>query len=383
MRHLLFCTCVLLLPGVLSAQPDTKREVDLVIRDAQIFDGEVAREGYLVVDQGMIVAITDELHEFLPRKTVHADGKTVLPTFGNAHTHSWFPAHLKEANDHGISRIFDMHGTDHGAAMLRGLRDSLGYAEYYSTGSGATVPEGHGTQYGIPVPIIDHQTSAAQFTKDRAQAGADYIKILREPSRPTLSYLQCDTVINTAHALDLVAVAHVTVADDAVRLAEGGVDGFVHIWYDRTMTEEELGTVAANDVFMVPTLIVIRGAIDVWKEQGGRKLVPFEQVLQETFRAYAGGVRLLAGTDAPNFNITHGKDLHEEVILLASSGIPEIDALRAATSNIADAFKMDDFGRLRPGARADFFIVEGDPLSNIEDLRNDKQVWRRGVLVVE
>jgi imidazolonepropionase-like amidohydrolase len=42
-------------------------------------------------------------------------------------------------------------------------------------------------------------------------------------------------------------------------------------------------------------------------------------------------------------------------------GLPYAEALRAITSNVADAFGLDA-GRLQPGARGDVVLWSGDPL---------------------
>lgn len=70
--------------------------------------------------------------------------------------------------------------------ILKAFQDSTNYANYLSAGPGATVPSGHGTQFGMPTPTIDSSTSAQAFTLNRVEGGSDYIKILREPSRPTI-----------------------------------------------------------------------------------------------------------------------------------------------------------------------------------------------------
>lgn len=89
-------------------------------------------------------------------------------------------------------------------------------------------------------------------------------------------------------------------------------------------------------------------------------------VLQQlAMRLHERGVLLLAGTDAPIFCLP-GACLHEEIGLLAASGIGAFEALRAATANagLFDArirHAATRFGVVRTGMRADLQLLACDP----------------------
>jgi imidazolonepropionase-like amidohydrolase len=67
--------------------------------------------------------------------------------------------------------------------------------------------------------------------------------------------------------------------------------------------------------------------------------------------------------------------------LLVKVGLTPAEALTAATAAPADAFGLDDRGRIAPGLRADLLLVNGDPVSDITALRDITTIWRRGVRV--
>ncbi|MCC7042644.1 MAG: amidohydrolase family protein [Acidobacteria bacterium] len=92
------------------------------------------------------------------------------------------------------------------------------------------------------------------------------------------------------------------------------------------------------------------------------------------------GVTLIAGTDAMGYPlVTPGSSLHRELDLLVGSGIPPLDALRAATLEPARFLKRPtEFGRIAPGMRADLLLVEGNPLDDITRLRAPVGVMARG-----
>ena len=55
-----------------------------------------------------------------------------------------------------------------------------------------------------------------------------------------------------------------------------------------------------------------------------------------------------------------------------------MDALRTATSRSADRLGFSYSGRLRPGARADFIILEASPLDDIRNTRRIAGVYLAG-----
>jgi hypothetical protein len=90
------------------------------------------------------------------------------------------------------------------------------------------------------------------------------------------------------------------------------------------------------------------------------------------------GVPILAGTDAPNPGTAHGASLHRELELLVQAGLSPLEALQAATSSAARAFRLDDRGRIARGLRADVVLVDGDPTTDIRMTRAVVGVWKEG-----
>jgi imidazolonepropionase-like amidohydrolase len=60
-------------------------------------------------------------------------------------------------------------------------------------------------------------------------------------------------------------------------------------------------------------------------------------------------------------------------------GMSPMDAIKAATSRAADLLDMKgDLGVIAPGAYADIIAVNGDPLANIDALKNTAFVMKDG-----
>ena len=73
--------------------------------------------------------------------------------------------------------------------------------------------------------------------------------------------------------------------------------------------------------------------------------------------------------------------MHHELELLGKAGLKPTEILAAATANAAEAFRLDDRGRILPGRRADMLLVRGDPTADILAIRDIVRVWKIGVEV--
>jgi adenine deaminase len=70
--------------------------------------------------------------------------------------------------------------------------------------------------------------------------------------------------------------------------------------------------------------------------------------------------------------------IHGELQLLTQAGLTPSEALEAATSAPADAFRLTDRGRIVRGARADLVLVDGNPLADITATRAIVRVFKNG-----
>ena len=97
-------------------------------------------------------------------------------------------------------------------------------------------------------------------------------------------------------------------------------------------------------------------------------------------RLVSAGGRVAAGT---GFELggypPPGVGLHRELAALVRAGLTPIEAIRAATSTAAELVgAKPSTVRFTPGADADFIVVSGDPLKQIEALVNVTHVVRAG-----
>jgi len=407
--------------GVLALVPEPVRESHenpdpsgpgTAIVNARVFDGEQVHENAsLLIAAGRVRALGPELEIPAGARVVDAAGRTVLPGLIDAHVHSFGSARV-DALRFGVTTVLDMFRPPFDFDQTRAERASFGpidKADLFSAGFLATADGGHGTQYGIEVPTLAGPEEASDWVAARKAEGSDWIKIIIEPGwggreLPTLDAAAVAALVEEAHAQGLMAVAHVSIYDDAMMAIEAGIDGLVHLFADQPVDAAFVDAARSAGVFVVPTLPVLAGlhghGDPGWMETHpvlGPRITPAQrQGLAQRFPMSGGGesawsklvtsvralhsagIPILAGSDAPNPGTAHGVSVHHALRLLVEAGLSPSAALRAATTVPAAEFGLEGRGCLQPGCRADVLIVDGNPLADIEATANISAIWKNG-----
>lgn len=102
----------------------------------------------------------------------------------------------------------------------------------------------------------------------------------------------------------------------------------------------------------------------------------FANMIQMIGMMYRAGIPIEDGTDE-----MAGFSLDRELELDVEAGIPPNRALQDATLNAARIMSMDhDLGSITPGKIADLTLVDGDPVSNVSNVRRTVVVMKDGNL---
>ncbi len=372
MKHLIAFLFILVSSVPLVAQ-------NFTINNVTLFDGEkVIKNTSVVIENGIISQIGKNIQ--VRNQQIDGQGKFLMPAMTNSHVHAFSAMNLMQAAQAGVLNVLDMHGVEEYQPQIKALSDSRNYARYFYAGAAATAPEGHGTQYGFPTPTLTIPKEAESFIDDRVKAGADYIKIIVEPWKPTLSHDVVKSLIKETHLKDKVAVVHISKVDDAVKVIKNKADGLAHIWWDKPITEQQLNEVTSEETFFViPTLLTSHLVIDqIKKAAPDQTFLSNEELNIEVKRLYNAGVPILAGTDPPNANINYGTDLYKELVLLSKSGLSNLDALKSATSYPATFFKLDKIGFIKKGYKADMLLLDKNPITDIQNISTIEAIWKEG-----
>ena len=98
-------------------------------------------------------------------------------------------------------------------------------------------------------------------------------------------------------------------------------------------------------------------------------------------KLHAAGAALVLGSDSGVQDHFYGFSAHRELELMVAAGLEPMDAIRTATSRSADRLGLSYSGRLVPGARADFIVLDANPLEDITHTRRIQNVYLSGTPV--
>ncbi|WP_395344833.1 amidohydrolase family protein [Ningiella sp. W23] len=362
----------------------------------------------LRVNDGFIVEIGHNLSVDEQEHIIDGNARYVLPGLIDAHTHSYGSA-LSDALRFGVTTQLDMF-TDE--TMMfdvidnRNMISKTDKTDLYSSGMMATVEGGHGTQYGIAIDTIDSLDDIPSWISARKSKGADYIKIVYMPyqnSLPSLDKTTATALIEEAQRQDMLALAHISSQAAAKDMIEAGINGLVHIFADSLAEKELVIKAKQNKVFIIPTLAVIASVsghnsfanvehsselnslLSPMQKQSllgdfgfSSNAFSLELAKQNVAKFHAGGVKIVAGSDAPNPGTAFGISLHHEMQLLSESGLSNAEVLQAATRVPASLFSIADKGRIASGMRADLVLLNQNPNENIKHSNDIYQIYKNG-----
>ena len=389
-----------------------------IIRDVRVFDGlQVIENVTVIIENDRIMQLVGDGKwngQVDGAEIIEGDGYTLLPGLIDAHSHTFARSFLERALDFGVTTSIDMGTQIPTMRMLQEEQDAgpvYDRADILSAGMGATVPGGHGTQFGFEVPVLKEGDDPDAFVASRFDEGSEFLKLVMDDfsvvgfDLPTLSSAQVSALVKAAHDQQKIAVVHARDAESYLAATRAGVDGFAHGLSESRPEISLLEEMADHGPFVIPTLTTTEGtqggpggaafADDAVmgpqlneREKTTLKRIRFENtrvefdfsIALESVRAFhENGTPILAGSDSPNPGTTPGASLHRELELLVEAGLSPLEALKAATSNCADAFDLAERGRIAPGFRADLLLVEGNPTTRITDTRRMVGIWKNGV----
>jgi imidazolonepropionase-like amidohydrolase len=233
--------------------------------------------------------------------------------------------------------------------------------------------------------------------REQLGAGADHIKILvtqgiaHPPDlrgKPLMTAAEIQAVIEVAHHAGKRVCAHVGGAQGAKLALRTGVDCLEHCY---TLDDEATAMFAQSERFLVPTLGV-NHAQEFFREQGWpekrlQRMTQDGRLHRASFlRAIRAGARPAVGTDMlptdkpnlPGFPIATVR----EIELMVQAGLSEMEALMAGTKNTAELCQVADrLGTLQVGKVADLIAVRGNPVTDIEVLRQTSFVMKGGEII--
>ena len=389
--------------------------------------------GVLVVDQGVITDVGLAANVTIPEGATVVDltGKTVMPTLVDLHGHVGYQRGLSydEANYtrenltdelnryayYGVGTIVSM-GTDPGdlafqlqaeqqAGTLGGARLHTAYRGFARPNAGPGAAALRASAYGVST-----EEEARALVAELAETPADFVKIWVDDRGGRVEKLTPDLyrpIIEEAHARGLQVIAHVFYLEDARELVEAGVDGFAHLVRDGEMDDDLVAAIVEHDVFVMPNLAIsergrhaeppawvddplllesvspevvarIRASFDSRTSEGAARAAESYAAMQRSLKKLAdAGARVVLGADTGVQDQIQGFMEHRELELIVEAGLSPGDAIVAATSAPAQVLGIDT-GLLAPGKRADFLVLDANPMYGVTNTRQISAVYLNG-----
>ena len=237
-----------------------------------------------------------------------------------------------------------------------------------------------------------------QFVRELATDGADVVKVvasasIRDGGERTMSDPQIQAACGEATSLGLRTAVHAYGTDVIHAAILAGCTSIEHgNEYDDAVIEllAEHGTYPSPQIGLVYQNYFDNRdrflGIGNYTSVGFARMEEARRAGVDSFiRALANpAVKIVLGTDAVAG--AHGRNVDELVARVADGRQDEMAAILSATSVAAGSLGLgDDVGTIAVGFKADLVAVGGNPLDNIENVRNvqfvmkDGQVYRNDV----
>jgi len=284
-------------------------------------------------------------------------------------------------------------------------------ARGFRAGPIITVPGGYpGVLWGSRLNYeVKNPDEARAAVANLASRGADVIKIALEPgsapsSWPTLDIAEVKAIVEEARAHGLVVRAHLQKTALLDLVLDTGIDVIEHVpgpsisqhevqrllqessHFTVTLAyETELARIVSQHVILVPTL----DASTTWCESStltdSQRHVCYDFFLEPVRRFHNLGGVLALGTDYNNADpaIQRVMPLREMKLLIAA-GLTPLEVIEAGTRTAAYVCGHgDELGTLQAGKLADVIVVNGNPLENIDAMKNIVVVISNGRMAHE
>jgi imidazolonepropionase-like amidohydrolase len=371
----------------------------------------------------------------LPARAERVDltGKTVMPALVNVHAHIGYekyttaegdanPDHYTPENilDHLQREAFYGVGTvlDAGSGVLDIEREFLidQEARKFAPSSQLLLMAGIVPPNGGPDHILIRGTRPlrANFEVTRSpearaavQAAAaknvKHIKIWlgdRRGTYPAMPHEVYDAVVEEAHKLGIKVHAHATSVRDYKDALRAGVDVLVHTIQGEKLDDEVVALIrekkpywttvlglgdrselCGNDPFVeqVYSAKMIADVRATNCKPSGNAAAREESLKYNFMKMIDSGARLALGTDAgvwPRYSF--GWADHHELARYVQLGLTPAQAIVTATSRAAELIGVADVGTLAQGKRADFLVLNANPLEKIDNTRQIAAIYLRG-----
>jgi len=397
----------------------------------------VVRNGHIAAigPKGSVGASSGATH-------VDLTGKTVMPALNNAHLHIGYEGYVSwSAENHSPENVLDhlereaFYGV--GTAMAMGdqptdfaikfqqnqLAGKFPPAARFFFAAGLAPPGGGPDalliQATTPLHAVYEVSTPDEAVAAVRKIAARKIKEVkfwvdnRDNTRGGMKKMPPEVytaLIEEAHKQGMIAHAHATNLQDQKGVVKAGVDVLVHTVMAEKVDDEFVAILREKKPFWAPVMGLgdrseLCDGNNPFIEQvlpdsvaadimAGKTWLPSppcaapataqfmqrEENLRYNFPKYiAAGARIVLGTDAGlSQKYSYGFAEHHEIGMYVRLGLTPVEAIVASTSRPTEVLRINDTGILAKGKRADFIVLNANPIENIRNTREIDSVYLYG-----
>ena len=377
----------------------------LLISGAMIVDASGERPGDVLIRDERIVEVGD-VRGARDERVLSATGRYLTPGLIDCHIHLCYeggpnPRVMTEKTDAQLAVEARRHVHATLMAGVTTARDcgGRGFVEtsvrnairsgdvegprLFTSGHPIVRKGGHMSYFGRETDTTEDCRMAA---REQIAAGVDWLKVVAtggittpnvDPRRAELSGGAIRAIVEEGMRDGKPVAAHAHGGDGIQNSLSAGVRSLEHGTF---LDDAMIRTMVANDIFLVPTLVVTRAMLDAGTAKGVpefaiRKSEEIDPIRRRAFaHAVKGGVPIAMGTDAGTPFNPHGENARE-VELMVESGMTPHQALEASTTNAARLLGIaSEVGLVEPGHVGDLLLLGRNPFDDPAAFRRDLAV---------
>lgn len=370
------------------------------------FVGEKKAAKTLVIDGDKIAAIDDNVNAEPSDKVVDVTGCYLLPGMINSHSHigwdgrrdlqlqselpdevtSWTGAmNIHRTLSAGVTTIRDLGMNGVGGLARRAIDSGIApYLRILINGRAISTTGGHTWWCCREADGVD---DCRRAIREQAKAGATWIKIMASHDLPQFTMAELEALVDEGHMNGLKVTAHATFDSAIRRVVEAGVDCVEH---GGSMSEDTIKLMLDRGTWIVTTFSPLvlqaeRGlewGLPLHEVERRKKQIGEPERFEGNRAAAAAGIPIAFGTDAGSPIVPHNEVVPELKFMVQIGVCSDAwAAMRSVTILGAKLLGLDgQLGTLEVGKTADVVVVGGDPIADLENLRDVRNVYVRGQL---
>ena len=271
------------------------------------------------------------------------------------------------------------------------------------------------------IPTISSVDDAQETIDNYLKKNVDYVKITCDQiphGTPEMSKELLTALISECHKNNKKVFVHVGSAQNAINALNAGADVLAHGIWRSELSPEEADSITS---FNKPIIYTISGFVNVDKINKGlfvpseddTTLVP-KEVLEPVSNGkglevhktktmsiffndvsenekfwknnfdllYSRGANIIIGTDSSLPGTYAGSTYYQEIDFLKKFGMSNYHILKGGTYSAAILFQTNpNFGSVEVGKKANLLLVNGNPMEDIDLVKNPHSIFKNGQLI--